>query len=180
MEMLFCYEPLARTRYTWPINERVRAQLEKVTESKAGVADGGRVQDTPTPGVQMHPTGGVQNTPTQSCINQSCSSHLVKATKADSQPTNRKNRNSPAVPDCVAEKRNSKEPAFRGDWAEVDLLAIEDFLSEHEPDDTEDHGNGEWVPEATLNAGGGASAEEVLSFLDDLVYSGSLLSKLAV
>jgi hypothetical protein len=55
---------------------------------------------------------------------------------------------------------------------EEDLEAVEDFLAEHEPDDTEDHGNGEWAAEATLNAGMGAEAEDVLSFLEALVETG--------
>ena len=58
---------LARTRYTWPVNERVRAKLEKASQNQSGSKRGGGVQVTPTPGVQVTPTGGGKITPTQSC-----------------------------------------------------------------------------------------------------------------
>jgi hypothetical protein len=50
------------------------------------------------------------------------------------------------------------------DDAELELL--EGFIEEHEPDDTSDSGNGEWTPAATLSAGGGATAEEIIAFLE--------------
>lgn len=85
---------LARTRYTWPINERVQAKLVKAAAKKAArVNGGGGVQFTPTPGVQSAPTGGVQFTPTQSSTDQSSTG---QSAVTDYQRTNRKSGDSHA------------------------------------------------------------------------------------
>ena len=95
-----------------------------------------------------------------------------KAKKADTPPTNCKKRNSPVVSNSVAGKRQTKEAAFRGDWDEDELGAMQDFIDDHEPDDTDDHNNGEWAADATLNAGMGAEAAEVVGFLESMAASG--------
>jgi hypothetical protein len=95
------------------------------------------------------------------------------ATKADIQPTNRKKRGSPVgSKTSVGAKRQIKEPAYRGDWDEEELEAMQEFIEDNEPDDTDDHGQGEWAAQATLDAGMGATAGEVLGFLASLVESG--------
>jgi len=90
-----------------------------------------------------------------------------EAKKADIQPTNCKKRNSPAV-----SVSSAAQPAFRGDWTEEELEAIQNFIEDHDPDDTDDHGRGEWAAEATLNAGLGADAAVVLEFLENMAASG--------
>jgi len=57
---------LLRRRYTWPMNERVRAVIEKARE---GREVGGKLP--PTPRGQTTPDGGGQNPPTQSYTSKS-------------------------------------------------------------------------------------------------------------
>jgi hypothetical protein len=99
---------LARTRYTWPINARVRATLEKSAKAKE---EGG---------VGNAPTGGVRFAPTQSCNYQSCKevppvgfSSAVSVSverQADTQPTNRKTSDSPPILESWAKKPNQQTP----------------------------------------------------------------------
>jgi hypothetical protein len=168
-----------RQRYTWAVNDRVQGLLK-------GESDSGGVGDIPAyPLAGNQPTPLAEKQPTRrlktsqlnqvsinQVLDQSGNSQSSKATKADKPPTNCKKRNSPVVSDSVAAKQPTKEPAYRGDWDDDELEAVQDFIYEHEPDDTDDHGQGEWVAEATLNAGMGAEAAEVLAFLGSLVESG--------
>jgi len=171
-----------RRRYTWPINERVEKKLNHPEVEPGGGLENnlppasgtdGRVGEKVTHPVGEKVThGGVKKQPTQSCTLQSGTVQSSKATKADTPPTNCKKRNSPVVSDSVAAKQPTKEPAYRGDWDDDELEAVQDFIDEHEPDDTDDHGQGEWAAEATLNAGMGAEAAEVVAFLETMVQSG--------
>jgi hypothetical protein len=98
--------------------------------------------------------------------------------QADSQPPNRKSSDSPAVGvSHASEKPKPKpKPAYRGDWTDEELAAVEDFLSEHMPETLEDwEQNGDipdWLPQATLDAGLGSEPEEVFGFLRAKIDSG--------
>lgn len=70
---------LARTRYTWPINERVRAKLENAAQTRAAANGGGGVQVTPTRGVQVTPTSGGKIAPTQSITPESATPQSAMA-----------------------------------------------------------------------------------------------------
>jgi hypothetical protein len=110
--------------------------------------------------------------------------------KADSQPPNRKTDDSAAVgrsqfigkPRTEVRKvqlpasvqplpveKQTREPAYRLDWDDEELSAVEDFLSEEVPEMLEeweqDGDVPDWLPQATLDAGLGAALNEVLTFL---------------
>lgn len=120
--------------------------------------------------------------------------------KADIQPTNRKIGDSPAVGGPqVAEKpktetpraespagvaaskplpveKETAMPACRWEWADEELAAAEDFLSDHMPEVLEEWEQYEkvpdWLPQATLDAGLGAMPEEVLIFVQGEIDAG--------
>jgi hypothetical protein len=135
----------------------------------------------------------VQPTAQESSPIESCPLNCVKATEADSQPTNRKTSDSPAVsPFAFTEKHKSGTPKtdwpakaagdkplpgerqkaesrYLGDWTDQSLAAVEELLDNHPPEtlkEWEQIGKvPEWLPQATLDAGLGDEAEEVLAFL---------------
>jgi hypothetical protein len=90
--------------------------------------------------------------------------------------TNRKSGDSPAVSASYSIEEPKPESAYRGDWTDEELAAVEDFLSEHMPEILEDwERNGDipdWLPQTTLDAGLGAEPEEVLCFLHAKIDSG--------
>jgi hypothetical protein len=166
-----------RQRYTWAVNDRVQGLLKGESDS-GGVGDIPAypwAEKQPTPLAEKSPTRRLKSSPLNLVLNQSCtpsqSCKSEKATKADKQPTKHKKRVSPAVSVSFTAQPQTKE-GYRGDWIEEDLEAVQNFIEDHEPEDTDDHGKGEWAAEATLNAGLGASAEDVVSFLGVLVESG--------
>jgi hypothetical protein len=172
-----------RRRYTWLLNERVQKVLSTpATEPTEAEGVGEKTthpqgERTTHRGVNNSPTRGGENNPLNLVpINQvpvnPVNGNQVKAKKADIQPTKCKNGISPAVSVSFATQPQNKEPAFRGDWTDDDLEAVQNFIEDHEPDDTDDHGRGEWAAEATLNAGMGADAAAVVSFLESMVESG--------
>jgi len=117
--------------------------------------------------------------------------------KADSQPPNRKSDDSAAVgrspfvrkprtdvrkvqlPGSVKPlpvEKQTREPAYRLDWDDEELSAVEDFLSEEVPEMLEeweqDGDVPDWLSQATLDAGLGATPEEVLTYLRTSIDSG--------
>jgi hypothetical protein len=125
-----------------------------------------------TTGVGHRKTDGA--TPAETCtqrespITQSAKESQIKA---DTQLTDCKKRCPSAVDSSASVVPKSKEPAIRYEWDDEDLEQVECFLEENEPADMEDHGNIEWLPEAILDAGLGADADEVLTFLESMVAS---------